>query len=527
MDESPDASRSKILVVDDNEDIITLTRRILERYDYEILTAANGTRGLQAARKELPDLVLLDIMLPEMDGLQVCRALKGDAETRKIMIILVTGRGSTTDLVEGLEAGADDYITKPFHLTELMARVRCALRVKDLADEVEQRNRELLLSQRELLKSEKMATIGLLSTGIAHEFNNIMSGISGFAQLAETNPEYKDRLVELTRSQCARALQITRSLSTFSGPTVELGCTDIVPEIENALCLVTKQIKEKDIDVVTEFTTTPAVIAQPGHLQEVFLNLVINACQAVQTGGHITIRTEHDRSRVRVVIEDDGSGISPEHVDRIFDPFFTTKGALGGGTGSGSGLGLSVSYNIVSSYGGRLDVRSEVDHGATFTVSIPIAPDSIPIAPDNDGSRDGVATAASRKLKIPSSRSSILIADPEECVHEMIGDCLCNWDVSSCSSWREVHEILDRESFDLAIIDTGLQGDGAFAQDFEDAREAHPEMPILLTTSNYSEERFRTARSRTDFHLLKPYSMENLSNVLLVEKSRGRLASCT
>ncbi len=498
-----DSRRPRVLIVDDNEDILAVTRRILRRHDYDTLTAKDGKSGLELARRDRPDLVLLDVMMPGIDGLEVCRQLKGDRETRKIMIILVTGRGSTDNLVEGLEAGADDYITKPFQLPELMARVRSALRVKQLTDEIEERNRELLRSQRERMRSEKMATIGLLATGIAHEFNNIMSGISGFAQLAETNPAFKDRLVELAKSQSERALQITRSLATYYNSNVEVGPTPLVPEIENALCLVTKRLKQKDINVVREYRDEPEVLAQAGQLQEVFLNLILNACQAVDVRGTITLRIEIDGDRAVARVQDDGCGVSEETLQRIFDPFFTTKGALGGGSDAGSGLGLTVSYNIVNSYGGRLTVTSEEKKGSTFTVELPLA-------------TTAAAASAEEGGAVIEGPASVLIGDPDENVREMVRGYLTRCELVAATSWKDVTAAIQRRPFDVAILDTSLPGEDRFINHLEKLLAVRPDLRVILTTSTHSSIDFREAKSRTDLHLLKPYSIENLSCILCV-----------
>src|SRR5881296_63435 len=145
--DGPESQPAKILVVDDNEDILNVVQRILAHQNYRISTAQDGRAALESARRDLPDLILLDVMLPEVDGLTVCRQLKNDPATRGTMILLVTGRGSIDHRAEGLDAGADDYIPKPFHITELLARVRSSLRIKRLTDELRERNRQLVDSQ--------------------------------------------------------------------------------------------------------------------------------------------------------------------------------------------------------------------------------------------------------------------------------------------------------------------------------------------------------------------------------------------
>lgn len=498
-----------ILVVDDNADIILLTRRILERYNYTILTANDGRTALEVVRQDHPDLILLDVMLPEMDGLQVCRHIKADPDTQKLMVILVTGRGSTTNLVEGLEAGADDYITKPFQLAELTARVRSALRIKELADEIDERNVELLQSQRDRMKAEKMATIGVLATGVAHEFNNIMSGIAGFAELARRNSDYKDQLVDVVKVQCERAIQITNSLSTFYKPQVEACRTDVVSEIENALCLVSNAIKDKKIQLRRELRDVSPVLAQPGQLQEVFLNLILNSCQAVDGHGVVSIHTEPERDRILITIRDDGCGIAQEHLPRVFDPFFTTKGTLGGGTESGSGLGLSVCYNIVNSFGGNLSVRSEVGKGTSFTVDLPPAP-PVPASQGQDPNVAQTDGAPSRR----EQTTNILVGDSDHCVREMVEDYLRDCDVSSCTTWSEVQNNLEQNQFDLAIIDSALKGGDEFVRQFEETRQKQPRMAVVLTSADLSSARSLSAIKNADRHLLKPYSLDNLANIL-------------
>jgi signal transduction histidine kinase len=505
---------ARVLVVDDHADIITLTTRILEREGYEVSSARDGADALEAARRERPDLILLDIMMPRLDGLEVCRQLKGDPETRKTMVLMVTGRGSIDHLVEGLESGADDYITKPFHLMELVARVRSALRIKRLNDEIEAQNRELLNSQRERLRAEKMATIGLLATGIAHEFNNIMNGIAGFAQLARKNAAYQDRLLEVVQVQTDRALQITRSLSTFSRPSRRLGRADVAAEIDNALCLVTKRLAEKNVQVSRTGAPVPPVTAYPGQLQEVFLNLVLNACEAVGADGAIAVDVRSVEApgrgrQVQVQVRDNGCGIAAADLERIFDPFFTTKGVLGGGHHPGSGLGLSVSYNIVSACGGTLAASSEAGAGTVFTVRLPAAAEE-PAA--------RVAAPAGEK----SERVRVLIADAEDASRELAAEFLKSCDVVTCVRWQEAKERFDREAFDVAIIDASLAEDGEFWTQLESQLASCPRTAAVLTSSQYSTLASTLQRCGARRHLLKPYSMENLCTIVSLESARTR-----
>jgi signal transduction histidine kinase len=519
--------QAKILVVDDNEDILNVIQRILSHQTnekYHILTATDGRAALEVARKELPDLILLDVMLPEIDGLTVCKELKSDASTRGTMILLVTGRGSIEHRAEGLDAGADDYIPKPFHITELLARVRSALRIKRLTDELRDRNRQLVESQRDRLRAEKMATIGLLATGLAHEFNNIMSGISGYAQLAKKNAKFRDQLVEVALIQSERALELTRSLSTFYRPSAANRPTELASVIHNALCLVQKEVDERHIKVEKDLPSVSPVLGSPGQLQEVVLNLVINAIHAIDTGGEIGIQLSEKDGRVCLTVKDNGCGIPPDHLERIFDPFFTTKGALGGGTTGGSGLGLSVSYNIVRAHAGTISVKSAPGQGATFFLSFPamLAVERSCRAPEagTEGGalKQAAVEAAARTPKKTGPDESperlchaLLVADADEAVQEMVSQYLTAGEVVSASEWNEALGQFSKRRFDFVMLDVDLPGSPDPRKALDALRALDREVRVILTSRRYLDGPAREAAELAWGHLLKPYTVENLT----------------
>ncbi len=527
MTDSPsDARKPKVLVVDDNEDILNIIQRVLGNQAYEIRTAVNGQQALDEARREVPDLMLLDVMLPEIDGLSVCRQLKADPATRSIMILLVTGRGSIGHRAEGLDAGADDYIPKPFHITELMARVRSALRIKRLNDDLREANRQLIASQRERLRTEKMATIGLLATGLAHEFNNIMSGILGYAQLARRSDKFKDQFVDVAIAQSERALELTRSLSTFYRPSPQTRPIHLDQVVESALCLVAKQVEERRITVVREFSAVPPVLGSAGQLQEVILNLVINALHAMESGGRIGANLRADGASVRLRIEDNGCGIPPANLDRIFDPFFTTKGALGGGNTTGSGLGLSVSYNIIRAHGGTIEVESEVGKGTAFIISLPAMEQGAAAKASVEGAAALAATpaqpsAASRAASGSGGRrgdepcwGAVLVADGDKAVQEMVSQFLEAKEVVGVGQWPEALEKLQDRPFQFIVLDLDLPGIGGPRGVFDKIMELWPDSRVILTSRSFPDREGREIAARASGHLLKPYTMENLAGMM-------------
>jgi DNA-binding response OmpR family regulator len=500
----------RVLLVEDNRDILRATQRILASQNYEILTAMDGEQALTVARQEPPDLVLLDVMLPRLDGLEVCRRLKSDPATSGIMIILVTGRGSIDNRVEGFEAGADDYVPKPFHLPELLARVRSALRIKRLTDDLAERNRQLLKSQKDLIQTEKMATIGLLASGIAHEFNNIMAGISGYAQLAKRDPKYRDMLIDVAITQTDRALELTRSLSTYNRASTDRAECDAVKVMESALCLVAKELERTGVRIEKEFTGSPRVTMSPGQFQEVILNLVLNGIQAIEHDhGVIRLRigSSRDPQKVEVEVADNGKGIPEANVGRIFDPFFTTKGALGGGQQSGTGLGLTVCYNIIHSHSGKIEVSSKIGEGTSFLVTIPRAAGE---ASQEAPARRALAPA----VEAPRRPLRILLLDDEEPVRDLLRTYLKDHHTVSCATGAAAIEACERESFDFAILDVCIQGSVNGFQVFDRLSQLEHKPRVIFASGRFPDATYRSYIDRAHGHLLKPFKFEALASLL-------------
>ncbi len=505
---TPGAGR--ILLVEDNRDILRATQRILTTQRYDVTTAMDGEEALTLAREFHPDLILLDVMIPKIDGLEVCRRLKADPLTSGIMIIHVTGRGSVDNRVQGFDAGADDYIPKPFHIPELLARVRSALRIKRLTDDLAERNRLLVKSQKDLIQSEKMATIGLLASGIAHEFNNIMAGISGYAQLARQNPRFQETLVDVALTQTERALELTRSLSTYNRRTGDKTTCDAVKVIESALCLVVKEVESSGVRIIKEITESPQLEISPGQCQEVVLNLLLNAIQAIEgEGGVIRIRVgPADRPEAAAIeVIDNGQGIPEEHLGRIFDPFFTTKGALGGGRQPGTGLGLTVCYNIVQAAGGKVDVTSQVGRGTTFRVTVPRVPPSLESAPYTRHAELIPPAPTNRPLRI-------LVVDDEERVRNLVRDYLQGHEVVCCSTGEAALEAYAIKPFDYVILDLCIHRSINGFQVFDRLSKFTPKPKVIFSSGRFPDPAYHAYLEQSHGHLLKPFKFESLASLL-------------
>jgi signal transduction histidine kinase/CheY-like chemotaxis protein len=245
-----------------------------------------------------------------------------------------------------------------------------------LYEELRKKMQDLERSQQELIESSKLAAVGTLAAGVAHEFNNLLAAISGHTELGLVSDDMDEikKALEVVMQTVERAKRITTNLLTFARrrePMMELA--DVTEAVETPLELVERDLQKSNIDVVRRFSQVPPIVCDGAQLSQVCLNLVTNARDAMlPDGGTLTVELKQDGDDIIVAFRDTGTGIPHHILDKLFQPFVTTKGPLGGGEMAGSGLGLSVSYGIVRNHGGTIEVETEQGKGSTFTVRLPV-----------------------------------------------------------------------------------------------------------------------------------------------------------
>ena len=414
-----DCENGSIVIVDDNPNNLQVLNRMLQQAGYKVRPALSGEIALRAIAASPPDLILLDIRMPEMDGYEACRRLKAEPASRDIPVIFISALTETDDKLAAFGAGGVDYVSKPFQTEEVLARVRAHVDLYRVRRELRDREEHLRQNLAELeaaharlkemgsqlLQAEKMASIGQLAAGVAHEINNpigfinsnlgtlrkyvdnLLQLLNAYGPLeAAAATELRQQVEEAKRKAdleflrqdvggliaesmagAARVQRIVQLLRDFSHPgESEWRQADVHAGLESTLGVAWNEIDPK-AEVVRDYGELPPVECLPSQLNQVFLNLLVNAAQSMEQRGQITLRTRHEGDWVSIAVSDTGGGIAPENRERVFEPFFTTRPV-----GKSTGLGLSLAYGIVRQHGGRIDVDSEPGKGSTFTVRLPV-----------------------------------------------------------------------------------------------------------------------------------------------------------
>ena len=381
-----------IMIIDDEEVILDLTSIILKNRGYNVLIAPNAVEGLNKIEQFRPEVVLLDYMMPGIDGLTALKEIK--ARFADTYVIMFTGKGSEEIAVELMKAGASDYILKPFNNQNLIDRLENVLKIRDvelknleltqererLLKEIEEWNRELERrvreksealerAQAEIIQTEKLAALGHLSTGMAHEIRNPLNSIALVAQLLKGGSEGAEKLeyTEKILAEVDRVDGILRKLLDVSKrPRFETKPILLGELLDGALEFYRPQIEMQKIQVVKELINPPPpIMADPAELEQIFTNLIANSIHEMRDGGSLTIMLDHNEADITLRIADTGGGIPRENLSRIFDPFFTTKA-------NGTGLGLSLVFRIVKNYNGSIEIEKSDATGTTFCVRLPL-----------------------------------------------------------------------------------------------------------------------------------------------------------
>lgn len=406
--------KQRILIVDDNTNNLKVLSKILIHAGFEIAIANNGEQAIEQIEYAVPALIILDVMMPGLDRFETCKKLKENPATQEIPIIFMTALSETSNKVKGLSVGAVDYITKPFEAPEVVARVQLHLQLRELTQNLHDKNQELSTTieqlktaQKQIVAREKLASLGTLTAGVAHELRNPLNFVKNYAEgslelLEELGVELNNQarnlpapvfsyIQEIVQDIRENAESITRHgeraeniilsmlqhARTDTGPEQYTNINDI---LDQALKLTYHSLRAKDESFVVSVETNYDEEISPlklvaSDMCRAFINIIDNGCYALREKSKVmadefhpklTIQTFNLEEVIEIHIEDNGTGVPEEIIDQIFNPFFTTKPV-----GEGTGLGLSLTHDIiVEQHQGELEIQTKAGLYTKFIIKL-------------------------------------------------------------------------------------------------------------------------------------------------------------
>ena len=505
----------RVLFIEDSDDDTALQVRVLWQAGYQIeYLRVDGPRELIKALNEKWDLIISDYSMPHFTGSDALKIVRD--QDLDLPFIFVSGTIGEDTAVAALKFGAQDYLMKT-NLSRLVPSVQRELRE---ADERKQRRR----LEQQVNQLQRFEAIGRLAGGVAHDFNNVIGAILGWAEMGLEETAQDSRIQERflkIRSQAERAANLTRQLLAFARRQILQPCnTDLNSLVRESVGLLRNIIGER-IEISLQLTSDLCVAwADPSQVEQILMNLCLNARDAMPDGGKLSIETrnveiEKDYQRVHawalpgryvmLGVSDNGTGIDPAVLEHIFEPFFTTKEM-----GKGTGLGLATVYGIVKQHKGFIDVDSKPGEGTTFMVYLPIG--------------DGEAKTADKvpEIALRGEQERILFAEDNRALREATEEVLqkLGYKVLVVKDGLEAVHLFEQNlaSVDLLLLDVvmpGLNGPEAFTQ----MSRLRPEIPVIFTTGYATEINLIGTPSQVQPAILqKPYGTS-----VLAQKLRGIL----
>ncbi len=546
----PDGPPARIVLADDNADMRDYVRRLLTPR-YRVEAVADGEAALAAIRRERPDLLLTDVMMPRLGGFELLRIIRADEALKGLAVVMLSARAGEEARVEGIEAGADDYLVKPFSAREMIARVSTNLELSRARRRAEEALRDLnqsleervaaVIAEREVMEealrqAQKMEAVGQLTGGIAHDFNNLLTIITGNLDMAQRSLRDADtgrlrRALGNALKGAERAASLTQRLLAFSRrQPLAPQPLDLDRLIQGMSELLKRTLGET---VLLETVTTPGlwrIEADPNQLESALLNLAVNARDAMPAGGRLTIETANARldedyaanqaevapgNYVVIAVSDTGLGMGRETLARVFEPFFTTKEI-----GKGTGLGLSMVYGFVKQSGGHVKIYSEEGVGTTVKIYLPrLAGDvALPEPPERG------ATAQS------SLGETILVVEDDDDVRAYTAEILreLGYQVIEAHDGPTALRILERADRKVDLLFTDVIMPLVSGRELADAAQLlRPQLKVLYTSGYTWNAIVHGGRLDSGVEMIaKPFSYQSLSTKIrdvLDARSWGRL----
>ncbi len=508
---------SKILIVDDSALNLDKLKLLLSNENYELTTITNGRDALKMAARETFDLVLLDIVMPGMDGFEVCSKMKKNTKTSKIPVIFLTGQTDPASIQKGFNAGAVDYVAKPFNKLELLARVKSHLELKRSREEVEiaKQSAENALKY----KSEFLANM-------SHEIRTPINGIIGMSEfLDNTKLDQKQaEFVRIIRSSANSLLNLINDILDFSkleAGKIELENLDfdLYEHIEDTVKSMTYKAEENGIQLFMEISpdVPQALKGDPTRLRQVLLNLLSNAIKFTNKGS-ITVRVSlleifDKKCQIKIEVIDTGIGISEEGRQRLFKSFSQVDASTTRNYG-GTGLGLVISKSLSEMMGGHIDVESEPGKGSNFWFTIKMGVSAMKLVENIHTKDHDAKDQEMKKLNILLAEDNLVNQKVASIHLEKLGHL-----VTVASNGLAAYETFKSTGFDLVFMDIQMpEADGyestGLIRRYEKQKQQKRTPIIAMTANAMKGDKEKCINAGMDDYISKPFTASALKEIL-------------
>jgi signal transduction histidine kinase len=504
-----DHSQSHILVVDDDVIIRDMARASLTEAGFSVSEAENGVRALQALEDLRPNIILLDVMMPEMDGFATASAVRQLPGCEMLPILIMTSLDDVDSINRAYEVGATDFITKPINWVILVQRVRYIMRSVRMMSEQKQ-------LEKELQQAQKLEAVATLAGGVAHDFNNLLQTVQSFSEILlqqknQDDPDYYE--INEICTAAKRGGELTRQLLTYSRKIKSekrpINLNDQAHQAHRLLRRTVPKMIEIDLRLEEDLKL---VDADPVQIEQVLMNLAINARDAMPDGGRLVIMTatvrrpeknsgtkplSPSREWVLLSVSDTGHGMDKDTLEQIFEPFFSTKAP-----GKGTGLGLSMVHGIIKNHDGRITCRSIPGKGTCFRIYLPAVESCMKKKPIEE------------KMKYQGGNETILLVDDDEAVRHTGKERLerAGYTVLTASEGEKALDIYRKKKLkiNLVLLDLIMPGMGGVSCLYE-LLQTDPGLKVVII-SGYSpdEETMEVIEACTNGYLRKPYTGDQL-----------------
>ncbi|MDD2732330.1 MAG: response regulator [Desulfuromonadaceae bacterium] len=533
--------RYRILAVDDEYVNTQLIKSVLH-VEYDILTAINGHEAIALVKQYKPDLILLDVMMPDLSGFDVCRIIRADAVFDAIPVIFLTALDSQEGELQGLELGGIDYLTKPVNLELLKLRVRNHLAMKEQRDQLARQKAELEVALAELevqnerqrvtdaekrmfeqqyQQAQKLESLGVLAGGIAHDFNNILAIIIGYCGLTKIDYEKAEINISHIEKAAERAASLCSQMLAYAGKAQFIVTQVNMTALVNEMVAMMKATTKQNVVIISDLSANlPPLMGDASQLRQIVMNLIVNAAEAIgDSQGVIKVslteavftvgQGEKDHlgtlipagCYICLEISDTGCGMDEETKRRIFEPFYTTKF-------SGRGLGMSATLGIITAHKGALQLYSRQGHGSAFKIYLP--------AQNSDA-----ADTETLRQAVPApwqGSGTILLVEDEEQVMQVARDMLeaLGFTVVEACNGKDALSIYRKNASDIMLVvtDIGMPIMDGYAL-FRELKTVNPSLPIIIS-SGYGDAEVISKIAHADIAGLfsKPYNFDKMREVL-------------